>query len=153
MSIDQKPGKKAPEIVDVVVEITPEMGPVKYEVCKDTGHLRVDRILETAMYYPCLYGYVPGTLCDDGDACDVLVLCHERIMPGTVIEARPVGMLLMEDEAGIDNKVIAVPSDDVSKEYTHIKNIEDLPQATLDKLTHFFEHYKDLNPKKWVKVS
>jgi inorganic pyrophosphatase len=145
--------KPFPHTVDVVIETTPQTGPIKYEICKDTGHLRVDRILETAMYYPCLYGYIPGTLCDDGDACDVLVLCNHMVMPGSVIEARPVGMLMMEDEAGLDNKIIAVPSSQVSKEYDHIQDISDVSAGTLKQLEHFFSHYKDLNPDKWVKIS
>ena len=147
------PGKKAPHIVDVVIEITPEQGPVKYEICKDAGALRVDRIISTAMHYPGLYGYIPSTLCDDGDPCDVLILCHEKILPGTIMAARPVGMLVMEDEAGLDNKIIAVPDASVSKSYEHIQDLSDISQAIQDKIAHFFAHYKDLDKNKWVKVS
>ncbi|MDC3180970.1 inorganic diphosphatase [Gammaproteobacteria bacterium] len=140
-------------VVDVIVETTPQTGPVKYEICKDTGHLRVDRFLETAMNYPCLYGYIPGTLCDDGDACDILVLTHHTVLPGSVLEAQPVGMLMMEDEAGLDNKIIAVPSGDLSKDYSHINDIGDVPKSMIAQIEHFFKHYKDLNPNKWVKIS
>ncbi len=139
--------------VDVVVETTPQTGPIKYEICKDTGHLRVDRFLETAMNYPCLYGYIPGTLCDDGDACDVLVMTHHHVMPGVVLEAKPIAMLIMEDEAGLDNKILAVPSDNLSKDYSHINDLADVPKSMIEQIEHFFKHYKDLNPDKWVKIS
>ena len=146
------PGKNAPEIIDVIIEISPAEGPVKYEVCKDSNRLRVDRFLKTAMYYPCHYGYIPSTLSDDGDPCDVLVLTPHNIMPGSIISVRPLGMLVMEDEAGLDNKILAVPSDDITSEYHSVKSLDDLSSGVLDKLEHFFTHYKDLDSDKWVKI-
>ena len=104
------PGVDAPKCVDVMIEISQESGPVKYELCKDTGCLRVDRIMQTAMQYPCHYGFIPATLSDDGDPCDVLVMCPYALLPGSIIRVRPIGMLVMEDEAGLDNKILAVPS-------------------------------------------
>ncbi|MEC7030301.1 MAG: inorganic diphosphatase [Pseudomonadota bacterium] len=146
------PGKNAPEEVDVLIEISPEQGPVKYEVCKNSGRLLVDRFLQTAMSYPCHYGFIPSTLSDDGDPCDVLVLSPYTLIPGSIITVRAVGMLVMEDEAGLDNKILAVPVSAVSKSFDHIQSIKDVEQGMLDKIAHFFKHYKDLDSDKWVKV-
>ena len=146
------PGENAPEIVDVLIEIPQESGPVKYEVCKESGRLRVDRIIQTAMQYPCHYGYVPSTLSDDGDPCDVLVICPYEIMPGAIISARPIAMLVMEDEAGLDNKILAVPSSEMSSEYDQIKGKDDVSISLLNRIEHFFSHYKDLEKGKWVKL-
>lgn len=145
-------GKNLPESFNVIIEIPSDSKPVKYEVDKDTGLLFVDRFLGTAMQYPCEYGFIPHTLSDDGDPTDVLVLSPISLFPGSVIEARPVGMLIMTDESGVDAKVLAVPVDKISKAYSHIKDIQDVDKLMLDKITHFFEHYKDLEPNKWVKV-
>lgn len=146
------PGKNAPNEIDVLIEISPEQGPVKYEICKDSGRLLVDRILKTAMFYPGNYGYIPSTLCDDGDPCDVLVISPYPIMPGSIVSARPVGMLIMEDEAGIDNKILAFPVSGVTSDYDHIKDIKDVDKVLLDRVEHFFKHYKDLDSDKWVKL-
>jgi inorganic pyrophosphatase len=146
------PGKNAPHEVDVLIEISPQQGPVKYEICKDSGRLKVDRFLQTSMVYPCNYGYIPATLCGDGDPCDVLVMSPYDIIPGSIISARAVGMLAMEDEAGLDNKILAVPTDEISQRYSGIQSIDDVDKSLKDMIEHFFKHYKDLEPKKWVKL-
>ena len=146
------PGKKAPDEVNVVIEI-PLGSNIKYEYDKEEGIIKVDRVLYTSMVYPFNYGFVPGTLEEDGDPIDVLVISDYTLFPGTVIEARPVGILYMRDEEGEDAKIIAVPKDKTDPRYSNIKDIIDLPQATKDKINHFFEHYKELEPGKWVKVS
>ena len=125
---------------------------IKYEVDKDSGAIFVDRMLKTAMYYPCNYGYVPHTLCGDGDPADVLVVLPLPMLPGTVVRCRPVGVLKMEDEAGEDSKIIAVPVTDVTGMYRQVKSVEDLDEILLDQIVHFFEHYKDLERNKWVKT-
>ncbi|MCF6235644.1 MAG: inorganic diphosphatase [Gammaproteobacteria bacterium] len=145
-------GKDVPNDVNVIIEIPAHSDPVKYEVDKDSGALFVDRFMSTAMHYPCNYGYVPNTLSDDGDPVDVLVVTPFPLVSGAVIRVRPVGMLRMTDEAGFDAKLIAVPVDKLSKIYSNVKKPEDLSQLLLDQITHFFEHYKDLEPNKWVKV-
>ncbi len=147
------PGKNAPETVNVVIEIPANGSPVKYEVDKDTGLLHVDRFLNTAMYYPCNYGYIPQTLAGDGDPVDVLVVTPAPLLSGSVIEVRPVGMLEMTDESGDDNKLIAVPYSKLTSVYDDVKTAEDLPAGLLATVKHFFEHYKDLEPNKWVKVN
>ena len=146
------PGSGAPHEVDVIIEIGPDQGPVKYEICKESGRLRVDRFLKTAMSYPCHYGYVPSTLCGDGDPCDVLVMAPHDLIPGAIITVRPISMLVMEDEAGIDNKILAVPVESLSAEYDQVNALSDVPQVILDRIEHFFKHYKDLDQNKWVKV-
>ena len=146
------PGKNAPNAVEVIIEISPQQGPVKYEICKDSGRLKVDRFIQTSMMYPCNYGYIPSTLCDDGDPCDVLVISPYDVIPGSIITARPVGMLVMEDEAGLDNKILAVPVSDLSKSYDHIQSIKDIDVTLLNRIEHFFQHYKDLDSNKWVKL-
>lgn len=145
-------GKSLPDDINVIIEIPMNAEPVKYEVDKDSGALFVDRVLTTPMHYPCNYGYIPHTLCGDGDPIDVLVVMPLGLQPGSVIRCRPVGMLKMTDEAGDDAKLVAVPHDKVFPAYKHIKSIEDLNPLTLDRISHFFEHYKDLEQGKWVKV-
>jgi inorganic pyrophosphatase len=144
-------GKNPPEDIFVVVEI-PQGSSIKYEVDKESGAVFVDRFLFTAMYYPFNYGFIPNTLADDGDPTDVLVISSEAVVPGSVIRCRPIGMLEMEDEAGIDTKIIAVPVSKLDRTFENIKDINDLPEATLEKIKHFFEHYKELEKGKWVKV-
>lgn len=145
-------GSDAPHEVNVIIEIPANSPPVKYEVDKATGAMFVDRFLATAMFYPCNYGYVPQTLSDDGDPVDVLVITPVALIPGAVVRVRPVGMLRMTDESGIDAKILAVPVDKLSTIYKDIKEAKDVPQHLLDSIAHFFEHYKDLEDGKWVKV-
>jgi inorganic pyrophosphatase len=150
MNLDRVgPGKNLPSDVNVIIEIPSHSDPVKYEVDKETGALFVDRFMNTAMFYPCNYGYIPHTLADDGDPVDVLVISPYALISGSVVECRPVGMLKMTDESGVDAKVIAVPHD---KMYDDVKDIDDVETRLLDQLAHFFEHYKDLEKNKWVKV-
>ena len=144
-------GKNPPEDIYVVIEI-PQGSSIKYEVDKESGAVFVDRFLFTATYYPFNYGFIPNTLAEDGDPTDVLVISSQPVVPGSVIRSRPIGMLEMEDEEGIDTKIIAVPVSKLDKTFDDIKEVSDLPQATLDKIKHFFEHYKELEPGKWVKV-
>lgn len=146
------PGEKLPDEVNVVIEIPSHSDPIKYEVDKETGALRVDRFLGTAMYYPCNYGYVPQTLSEDGDPVDVLVVAPFPLLNGCVIACRPVGMLQMEDESGIDSKILAVPVDKLSPLYHQVATWQDLPETLTQTIRHFFEHYKDLEKGKWVKV-
>ncbi len=146
------PGPKAPDQFNVVIEIPMNADPIKYEVDKDSGVLFVDRFMTTAMHYPCNYGYVPQTLSDDGDPVDVLVITPFALSPGVVVTCRPIGVLKMEDEAGIDAKLLAVPIDKVLPIYTHWQKPEDINQMRLKAIQHFFEHYKDLEAGKWVKV-
>jgi inorganic pyrophosphatase len=145
-------GNNVPNDVNVVIEIPSHSDPVKYEVDKDTGAMFVDRFMGTAMHYPCNYGYVPQTLSEDGDPVDVLVVTPIPVISGAVIRVRPLGMLCMTDEAGKDSKIIAVPIDKLSNLYTHMNSVRDLPKALLDSISHFFDHYKDLEPGKWVKI-
>ena len=146
------PGKDAPEVVNVVIEI-PMGGYVKYEMDKETGLIKVDRVLYTAMYYPFNYGFIPGTLEEDGDPVDVLVLSYDSFFPGTFLKARPIGLLVMEDEEGPDSKIIAVPVEKVDPRFKDFKDVEDIPDIIKDKIKHFFEHYKELEPGKWVKIT
>lgn len=145
-------GKNAPNEVNVVIEIPTQGHPVKYEVDKDTGALCVDRFLNTAMFYPCNYGYVPATLSDDGDPVDVLVITPFPLISGSVIRCRPIGMLEMTDEKGNDAKVLAVPIEKLSQLYTDINEPTDVSSHILASISHFFEHYKDLEVGKWVKI-
>lgn len=147
-----KVGNKAPNEVNVIIEIGQGAAPVKYEVDKQTQALHVDRFLSTAMHYPCNYGYVPETLCDDGDPSDVLVITPFPLQAGVVISVRPIGMLVMTDEKGGDNKIVAVPTTDLTSEYDAIHQVKDLPEVILQRIGHFFEHYKDLESGKWVKI-
>jgi inorganic pyrophosphatase len=146
-------GRDVPDDINVVIEIPKDAEPVKYEVDKASGAIFVDRVLSTPMRYPCNYGYIPGTLSGDGDPVDALVLLPLPLIAGSVIRCRPVGLLNMDDEAGHDTKLIVVPSDKVFKGYAHIRDINDAPQHWRDRIAHFFEHYKDLEQGKWVKVS
>ncbi|HWL80038.1 MAG TPA: inorganic diphosphatase [Roseomonas sp.] len=144
-------GKNPPHDINVVIEI-PQGSSVKYEVDKDSGAVVVDRFLFTPMAYPAAYGFIPGTLADDGDPSDALVLVPTQVVPGAVIRARPVGVLFMEDESGQDEKLVCVPHDKITLAFTDVKELEDLPKITRDAIEHFFTRYKDLEPGKWVKV-
>ncbi|MFC3551640.1 inorganic diphosphatase [Lysobacter cavernae] len=153
MGLDLVPtGKNPPDEINVIIEIPKDAEPVKYEVDKASGAIFVDRILSTPMRYPCNYGYVPHTLCGDGDPADVLVILPLPLVPGSVIRAVPVGVLKMSDEAGSDEKLIAVPVPKIFGGYAHITDIEQVSQHWLDRIGHFFEHYKDLEKGKWVKI-
>ncbi len=145
-------GKDVPNDINVVIEIPSHSDPVKYEVDKETGAMFVDRFMGTAMHYPCNYGYIPQTLSEDGDPTDVLVVTPIPVISGAVIRVRPLGMLRMSDEAGRDSKIIAVPIDKLSILYRQMNSVRDLPQSLLDSIAHFFDHYKDLEPGKWVKI-
>jgi len=147
-----KPYDKIINEVNVVIEITPETSPVKYEFDKESGFLFVDRVVQTSMVYPCNYGFIPNTLANDGDPTDVLVLNNHPLIPGCVIKARPIGVLVMEDEAGMDEKILAVPVTKVNRYYDNIETLEDVPAIKLEKILHFFEKYKDLEKGKWVKI-
>ncbi len=150
---DIEPGKDIPNDLNVVIEIAANALPVKYEVDKYSGALMVDRLMSTAMHYPCNYGYIPQTLCGDGDPADVLVVTPIPLQPGCIVRCRPLGVLNMEDEAGEDSKLVAVPISKITKHYDKVNSIDDLPEELLEKITHFFEHYKDLEKGKWVKVT
>ncbi|BBP01697.1 inorganic diphosphatase [Sulfuriferula nivalis] len=153
MSLNQvAAGKDLPNDFNVVIEIPMNGAPIKYEVDKDSGAIFVDRFMSTAMHYPCNYGYIPQTLSDDGDPVDVLVITPFPLMPGVVVRCRTLGMLKMSDEAGFDAKLVAVPVEKLSSLYKTVQSVQDLPTLTLAQIAHFFEHYKDLEPGKWVKV-
>jgi inorganic pyrophosphatase len=145
-------GENPPEDVNVIVEVPVGGNPIKYELDKDAGTLVVDRFLYTPMSYPGNYGFVPHTLSEDGDPIDVLICNTRALVPGCVINVRPIGVLIMEDNAGQDEKIIAVPSHHLTKRYDDVKTASDLPEITLHQIEHFFEHYKDLEPGKWVKI-
>jgi inorganic pyrophosphatase len=145
-------GKNPPDDVNVIIEVPIGGEPIKYEMDKDAGALFVDRFLHTSMRYPGNYGFVPHTLSGDGDPIDVLVCNTRELVPGCIVNVRPIGVLIMEDNAGQDEKIIAVPSPHLTKRYEKVFNYTDLPQITLDQVAHFFEHYKDLEPGKWVKI-
>ena len=153
MSLSQvSPGTRVPEEVNVIVEIPANTGPVKYEVDKVSGAIFVDRFMATPMFYPCNYGYVPSTLAEDGDPLDVLVVTPVPLIPATVIPARPIAVLRMVDEAGPDEKVLAVPASRLTGEYAHVERPQDLGSGLAERIEHFFAHYKDLEPGKWVKL-
>lgn len=145
-------GRNVPDDVNVIVEVPVGGEPIKYELDKESGTLVVDRFLYTSMRYPGNYGFIPHTLSGDGDPVDVLIANSRAIAPGAVISVRPVGVLLMEDNAGKDEKIIAVPSQHISQRFDGIGNYKDLPEITLSQIEHFFAHYKDLEPGKWVKI-
>ena len=145
-------GDNPPEDVNVIVEVPVGGNPIKYELDKEAGTLVVDRFLYTPMSYPGNYGFVPHTLSEDGDPIDVLLCNTRQLVPGCVINVRPIGVLIMEDNAGQDEKVIAVPSHALTKRYDAVQTASDLPDITLHQIEHFFEHYKDLEPGKWVKI-
>lgn len=153
MSLDRVPaGKKLPDEFNVIIEIPMNADPVKYEVDKDTGAVFVDRFMLTAMHYPCNYGYIPQTLSDDGDPVDVLVMTPFPIQVGAVVSCRALGMLKMEDEAGGDAKLLAVPVNKLYPAYSKLRTIDDVSEEMRGQIQHFFEHYKDLEKGKWVKV-
>ena len=145
-------GTNPPDDVNVIIEVSIGGEPIKYEMDKDAGTLFVDRFLYTPMRYPGNYGFIPHTLSEDGDPCDVLVANTRPLVPGSYIAVRPIGVMLMEDEGGGDEKIIAVPVPKLTKRYENVHNYTDLPKITLDQIQHFFEHYKDLEPGKWVKL-
>ena len=145
-------GLDVPNDFNVIIEIPMNADPIKYEVDKETGALYVDRFMGTSMHYPCNYGYVPDTIADDGDPVDVLVITPFPLIPGVVVRCRPIGVLKMTDESGGDAKVLAVPVDKVLPIYTHWQKPDDMNDLRLQQIQHFFEHYKDLEPGKWVKV-
>ena len=145
-------GRSLPDDFNVVIEIPAHSDPIKYEVDKTSGALFVDRFINTSMHYPCNYGYIPHTIADDGDPADVLVITPFALNPGVVVRCRPLGVLKMEDEAGGDSKLLAVPVEKCLPWYAHWKRYEDVGPHRLAQIQHFFEHYKDLEPGKWVKV-
>jgi len=145
-------GVGIPDDINVIIEIPSHSDPVKYEVDKETGAMFVDRFMNTAMFYPCNYGYIPNTLSEDGDATDVLVVTPTPLISGSVIRCRPIGMLQMTDESGIDAKILAVPVDKLAVQYRGVKTLDDMPPLLLKQIAHFFEHYKDLESGKWVKI-
>jgi inorganic pyrophosphatase len=153
MGLNKVPsGNNLPDDFNVVIEIPQHGEPVKYEVDKDSGAIFVDRFMNTAMHYPCNYGYIPHTLSDDGDPVDVLVITPVPLNSGVVVRCRPLCVLKMEDESGFDAKVLAVPVDKLSTLYRGLKSYKELPEITLKQIEHFFAHYKDLEPNKWVKI-
>jgi inorganic pyrophosphatase len=145
-------GNNPPDDVNVIIEVPIGGEPIKYEMDKKSGALIVDRFLYTAMRYPGNYGFIPHTLSEDGDPCDVIIANTRAIIPGAVMNCRVVGVLLMEDEAGGDEKILAVPASRLTKRYEKVANYTDLPDITLHQVEHFFAHYKDLEPQKWVKI-
>ncbi len=145
-------GDNAPEDVNVIIEVPVGGEPIKYELDKESGTLIVDRFLYTPMRYPGNYGFIPHTLSDDGDPVDVLVYSTRALIPGCVMSCRPIGVLYMEDDGGQDEKIIAVPSSHLTKRYDNVETINDLPEISRSQIQHFFEHYKDLEPNKWVKI-
>ncbi|MFT6332413.1 MAG: inorganic pyrophosphatase [Lentimonas sp.] len=145
-------GSNVPNQINVIIEVPMNSDPVKYEFDKDSGAILVDRFIATPMYYPCNYGFIPNTLSDDGDPADVLVVSDYPIVPGAVIEAKPVGVLIMEDEKGMDEKIIAVPAKKLNSQYENVEEYTELPENLINKIKHFFERYKELEKGKWVKV-
>jgi inorganic pyrophosphatase len=153
MNLDRvSSGHDLPHDFNVIIEIPMLAAPIKYEVDKQTGAMFVDRFMATAMHYPCNYGYIPHTISDDGDPVDVLVVSPVPLITGVVVRCRPIGVLRMTDEAGGDAKVLAVPVDKLTSLYSHIKKPGDLPELATAQIAHFFQHYKDLEPGKWVKI-
>ena len=145
-------GSSIPDDLNVVIEISANSMPVKYEIDKDSGLLHVDRFQATSMIYPFNYGFVPQTLCDDGDPLDMMVVAPFPIHPGAIVRARPIGALLMRDEAGVDPKILAVPVTKLCKQYEDVHEVEDLPNTLKESIEHFFKHYKDLDKGKWVEL-
>ncbi len=153
MRIEAVPvGSNPPEDINVIIEVPVGGEPIKYEMDKESGALVVDRYLYTSMRYPGNYGFVPHTLSDDGDPIDVLIASTRAITPGAVVNCRPIGALIMKDEAGGDEKIIAVPSTRLTRRYESVQNASDLPRITIEQIEHFFAHYKDLETNKWVEV-
>lgn len=147
-----KVGKNPPKEVNVIIEIPMNSGPIKYEYDKDSGLIVVDRFMPTTMSYPCNYGFVPHTLSGDGDPVDVLVYTNHPILPGAMISVKPIGVLITEDEKGMDEKVLAVPADKIDQFFADVKSYKDVPSVVIDRIKHFFENYKALEKGKWVKV-
>ena len=145
-------GKNPPLEVNVVIEVPLRSDPIKYEFDKDSGAIMVDRFLYTTMFYPCNYGFIPHTLADDGDPIDVMVVGRMPVQPAAVLSVRPIGLLELEDEAGGDEKVLAVPVPRITLLYEKVESWRDIPEIDLKRIQHFFEHYKDLEPEKWVRV-
>ena len=153
MDISKVPiGRSPPREINVVIEVPLRSDPIKYEVDKESGAIFVDRFLYTTMFYPCNYGFVPHTLAADGDPMDVRVVGRMPVQPGAVLPARPIGVLELEDEAGGDEKILAVPVPRITQIYDKVVTWHDLPEIDLKRIQHFFEHYKDLEPEKWVRV-
>jgi len=152
MPLRSIPAGNVPDEMNVIIEIPLNREPVKYEVDKETHAMFVDRFLSTSMHYPCNYGYVPDTLCGDGDPIDVCVIAPLPVISGSIIRCRPVGVLNMEDDGGEDHKIIAVPTDKLTSLYHDVSTIRDLPRELLNRISHFFEHYKDLEPGKWARI-
>jgi len=146
------PGKKPPEEVNVLIEVPLRSDPIKYEFDKSSGAIFVDRYLYTSMFYPANYGFIPNTLYDDGDPVDVLLVGRMPLVPGCVVPSRPIGVLELEDDGGHDEKLLAVPIPKISMLYDDVHNYDDLPGIELQRIQHFFEHYKDLEPNKWTRV-
>jgi inorganic pyrophosphatase len=146
------PGRNPPEEVNVLIEVPLRADPIKYELDKKTGAIFVDRYLYTTMFYPCNYGFIPNTLSDDGDPIDVMVVGRMPVLPGAILRARPIGVLKMVDEAGNDEKILAVPIDKITPVHRAVRSYTDIPELDLARIAHFFEHYKDLEPDKWVKI-
>ena len=145
-------GENPPSDINVIIEVPLGGEPIKYEIDKPSGAMFVDRFLYTSMRYPCNYGFVPHTLSLDGDPIDVMCVGQRALVPGSVLRARPVGVLLMEDDGGQDEKILAVPHSKLTRYYDKVNALSDLPEILIERITHFFEHYKDLEPNKWVKV-
>lgn len=153
MDISKVPvGENPPQDVNVIIEVPMGAEPIKYEMHKESGALFVDRFLHTAMHYPCNYGFIPHTLSGDGDPADVLIVGRRPVVPGCIVAARPVGVLMMEDEAGMDEKILAVPASRLHPFYADVKSYRDLPEILIQQIQHFFEHYKDLEKGKWIKI-
>ena len=146
------PGSNPPHEINVLIEVPLRSDPIKYEYDKDSGFIFVDRYLYTTMFYPCNYGFIPNTLSGDGDPIDVMVVGRMPVMSGAILRARPIGVLEMEDEAGMDEKLLAVPIDKITQINRNVRTYKDLPEIDVARIAHFFEHYKDLEPNKWVKV-
>ena len=154
MDISKIPaGENPPEDINVIIEVPQHADPVKYELDKDSRAFFVDRFMHTSMHYPCNYGFVPNTLSDDGDPVDVMVISKFSLITGCVINCRPIAMLEMEDEKGMDAKILAVPATKLKPSFDNVTNLADVDDFLLNQIAHFFEHYKDLEPNKWVKVT
>ena len=152
MFVDKIPAKINDDAYNVIIEIPMNDNPVKYEFDKEVGAIMVDRFMQVSMSYPCNYGFIPNTLSDDGDPADVLVIAQYPIIPGAIIKVRPVGVLMMEDESGMDEKILAVPVSKLDVTYDSVKDIDDVSEMLKAKIKHFFEHYKELEKGKWVKI-
>jgi inorganic pyrophosphatase len=146
------PGNNPPHEINVLIEVPLRSDPIKYEYDKESGFIFVDRYLYTSMFYPCNYGFIPQTLADDGDPVDVMVVGRMPVIPGAILRARPIGVLKMQDEAGMDEKILAVPIDKITQINRNVRSYRDIPEIDLARIAHFFEHYKDLEPNKWVKI-